>query len=75
MNLSKTEGCVIALIVVLLGVLLLCAHQEIMVNRPRAFAAWVKLTGNPQNLTYEEWLALVSTTRNPETVPIYIYQQ
>lgn len=46
------------------------------VAMPKAFAAWCKQTGNPKELTYEEWRALVSASENQNSgsvliVPIY----
>lgn len=30
---------------------------------PNGYAAWVKMTGNPNNLTFEEWKSLTETQR------------
>lgn len=52
----------IVCVVVAAGLLLFwaCWTYE-HVTMPAGYAAWVKQTGNPQSLTYEEWRALVKT--------------
>lgn len=41
--------------------------QECYSERPKAFQAWCKQTGNPKSLTYDEWCALVKATKNGNT--------
>lgn len=43
-------------------------RQEELVE---AYAAWVKLTDNPKQLTFEEWRLLVSVNRQEDKQPIY----
>ena len=50
------------IVVLIVGFLLLAITGEMQKQRvemPKAFAAWVKQNGNPKELTYEEWLALM----------------
>ncbi len=49
-------------------------HREETIEMPRAFAAWVKLTGNEKNLTYQEWRDLVEANKKQaDNTFIYIH--
>lgn len=48
-------------------------HEK--VEMPESYRAWVKQTGNPKSLTFDEWRALVRATEHHDDttfVPIYM---
>lgn len=54
-----TEWVIIAIIVALLSIVVWSCHYKATVTMPAAYQAWVKQTGNPKELTYEEWRSLM----------------
>jgi hypothetical protein len=58
--------CVILLFLSLVGV----GYHQHTVLEPKAYAAWVKLTGNPSDLTLEEWRVLYCNSQAP---PPFVY--
>lgn len=56
---------VIAIIAMILGAVLSVAYPE---RTPlyQSYSAWVKQTGNPNKLTFQEWEALTRVYRNGE---------
>lgn len=59
-------------IVLLLGVLIWSAVHKERVVMKEGFQAWVKQTGNPSHLTYDEWRALWRTQGRPSDIPVVI---
>jgi len=52
-----------------LFLLLFCLHyHKETVDMPKAYQAWVKQTGNPKELTYEEWRRLLRATEKSPNV-------
>lgn len=60
MNYLETalEKTIAAIIVLLLALMMWGLWYENSVDLPNAYQAWVKQTGNPNHLTYEEWNSL-----------------
>jgi len=50
---------VVAIIGLLTTIVLAVRHKE-KVAMPAAYAAWVKHTGNPNELAYDEWRSLMN---------------
>lgn len=72
-GLTGIEVCVVCVIVMLLLTLAFSSNHKESVEMPKAYAAWVKQTGNAKNLTYEEWRALVRAGEKQGDAPfIYI---
>jgi hypothetical protein len=55
---TQLLGCLLAL-----GALLYFLHLGNEKTTAKGYAAWCKQTGNEQQLTLEEWTALVRTTK------------
>lgn len=53
------ESCVVLAIIGLLALLIADAVHKERVQMPKAYKAWVKQTGNTNQLTYREWRALM----------------
>lgn len=72
----KMEVGIVLVIVVLLGLVGVAGYHKESVEMPEAYRAWVKQTGNPKELTFEEWRALKraderdGTTVVPVIIPI-----
>lgn len=73
MKLSKTEFVIILAIIGLVGILFLINHHKETVTMPEAYKAWVKLTGNTNDLSYKEWRNLIRSTENNDQPPIIIF--
>ena len=46
------------LVIALPTMMIITSDVRVLQNKEHAYSAWVKLTGNPKQLTYEEWLTL-----------------
>lgn len=49
------EKLTVFVLLTIMGIVFWSCYNEITVVRPRAYQAWIKQTGNPKNLTFEEW--------------------
>ena len=62
-------------IVALISLAIWALIDEVKVQRPAQYQAWVKQTGNPKSLNYEEWSLLMNASRkSPDTQFIFIGQ-
>ena len=55
-------GLVVIILLIVGGIFgIVSINEKIEVRHKNAFNGWVKYTGNPKNLTYDEWRALKSS--------------
>lgn len=57
----------VSLIVGISAVLIFGVMHRERVEMPKAYAAWVKQTGNGKGLTYEEWRSLIRAQDKRDT--------
>lgn len=69
---SRLEKAVMAAIVMLVLFLVWSSWYQAAVEKPKAYAAWVKQTGNPKQLTYDEWKSLHNASKDHDPVFIFI---
>lgn len=69
---SCTEWVIATVVIALLSIMFLAVHIEQTVEMPKAYQAWCKQTGNPKELTFEEWKSLVSASHKSDTTFIFI---
>ena len=64
------EVCIVLAILGLLAVIVVGALHKERTEMPAAYAAWVKQSGNPKELTYDEWRVLMKANerQNDSTV-------
>ena len=60
------SGIIFIITAVLVMMFAVAYHHE-NVTLPRAYGAWVKQTGNENQLTFEEWRSLVKVTEEART--------
>lgn len=65
-NLEVITAVVVILIIA--GAFMILLHDR-KVSLPNSYKAWVKQTGNPKELTFSEWKALLRS-REPELIII-----
>ena len=61
---SVVEVCIVVVIILLLAAITAGALYRVCIELPAAYAAWEKQTGNPKELTYDEWRVLVSVSES-----------
>jgi hypothetical protein len=66
------ETFVVTTIIVLLAATIWTGRYYVTVQLPESYRAWVKQTGNPKNLTYDEWRAFMRSQDNAQIVPVII---
>lgn len=64
------EWATIGVIVLIMALIFggICYQEKQMLEC--AFPAWVKQTGNPKNLTYDEWRALVRVSQKSDSTTV-----
>ena len=76
---KRTRGFIDLEVIILLSLMMLVGffgyslYKKETVRMQNGYAAWVKLTGNPKALTYDEWRSLVNVGGNgdlPMVIPI-----
>jgi hypothetical protein len=60
---TVTEVFVVIMIMATLSIFVFSEVNYQKTELPNEYAAWVKMTGNPNNLTFEEWKSLTENER------------
>lgn len=71
-GIALVEVLIVVAIIALLAVIFLNGYQKERIEMPRAYKAWVKHTGNTNNLTFEEWRDLVRVGQKHDTTIIFV---
>lgn len=76
-EMSTPEWVIIGTIIALMSFLVFSCYYieryKATVTMPAAYQAWVKQTGNPKELTYEEWRSLMrANERQNDTTVIFM---
>jgi hypothetical protein len=66
------EVFVLIVIIALLGFIGFSIYHKESVEMPESYQSWVKQTGNPKSLTYEEWRSLVRVKQDQEPAPVIV---
>lgn len=69
---SGVETFFTVALVAIITLTILCAYHREKVVMPEAYQAWVKQTGNTNQLTYEEWRSLMRANEKQNTQIILI---
>lgn len=69
-EMTLIEWVIIATIIALSCLVAWPCYYKSTVTMPAAYQAWVKQTGNPKELTYEEWRSLMRANerQNDQTI-------
>ncbi len=62
------------IILLMLGLVVWSVYHVETYEKPKAYAAWCKETGNPKELTYDEWRSL-QRLKEEQSNKTYIYPQ
>lgn len=66
------ETAIVITIIALLGLIFWGTHRRMTVELPNAYRAWCKQTGNPKQLTYDEWNDLRKSRPDDNYVPLIL---
>jgi len=63
---SIIEVLIVLTIIAIMSYMVVSSAYNEVTTMPTAYSAWVKQTGNPKELTYEEWRSLMDATRGQQ---------